>query len=95
MKKARTRYGIIPNNLPLIKSGILIDGSFFNIYGKLNESGEWLNLKVITRSRKAKANFYLAFNGERFADSHCYQIAQEIPDFLNNIEPVVLEFWNA
>lgn len=95
MKKARTQYGIIPKNLPLIKSDILIDGSVFDIYGKFNKHDNWLGLKIIAKKRKGKANFYLAFNGERFADSHCYQAAQEIPDFLNNIEPVVLEVWNA
>jgi len=45
---------------------VIAESRGFRLY-RVRESGEWQNLKLIAKTMQAKANYELAWNGDRLA----------------------------
>lgn len=63
------------------------------VFFRINEGIEWITLKVVSKTReKRKANFWLGWNRERFANSiQMKRMVDHQPQLLEDVRKMVLE----
>lgn len=84
-----------PGNVPSMEDWRLVGqiektkGEEFLVFVKNENEAEWISIKLVARKPvKRKGNYWLAWNGERFADGHCLKaLRQNRPE----LEEAVLE----
>lgn len=70
VKQARTFSGTAP------KDGVLVaENEQWAIYDRLRPSGKWSAIKIVSKKPRAiKANYWLGWDGERFAKNRDYRL---------------------
>lgn len=86
--------GSIPHQDAIIVDNNFIDNNGSSWVVAIRSTDEWFNITFHVRGkRRSKANFYLAWNGERFANGNCFKAAtKNMPEIIDKAMLVIDEY---
>lgn len=88
---ARFYQGTIPHQSATIVDNDFIDNEGGSWLVAVRKADDWLNITFHARGkRRSKANFHLAWNGERFANGSCFKAAtKNMPEIIEKAMLVI------